>query len=413
MLTQYFARAATLRERRSGMTDPQLDEFITWLERRGYQRWTIRCHIRGAVQFTLWAQQRHCTLGELDQTILEQFRQWLARRDALRAPSGNYTARYQSARLLVRFLEAHQLVTPRVASEMSPLPALFLTFCEWMRTQRGVRDQTLHNYRRPILALLAHLGTDPQHFAASEVQTFLLHFARQHSAEQAKNSVSALRRFVRFLSVHGYCTPDIVHAIPSVARWRLAALPKYLPGTEVDRLIRSCDRTTPLGLRDCAILLLLARLGLRAGDVAALRLTDLQWHEGTLTVAGKNRRATRLPLPQEVGDALLQYLQQGRPAVESVFVFITSVAPWVPITYQVVGRTVERALRRTGINAPTRGARLLRHSAATHLLRSGVSLPAIGALLRHASLETTTVYAKVDLPLLQQVVMPWPEVHPC
>jgi integrase/recombinase XerD len=413
MLTQYFTRAATLTERRSGMASPHLDEFITWLKRRGYQRSTIRYHSRGAVRFTLWAQQHHFTLGDLDRTVLGQFRQLLSRRNALRAPNGNYTHVYQSARLFVRFLEVHQLVTPRVLAETPPLPPLFVAFAEWMRRQRGTRASTLNGYRRPIRALLERLGTDPQHFAASEVRTFVLHFARQHSAEQAKNIVTAVRMFVRFLSVHGYCAPDIVHAIPSVARWRLAALPKYLPGAEVERLIYSCDRTTPLGLRDRAVLLLLARLGLRAGDVAALRLKDLQWHDGTLTVAGKNRRAARLPLPQEVGDALLQYLQQGRPVVVSEFVFITSVAPWGPITYQVVGRTVERALKRTGISAPTRGARLLRHSAATHLLRSGVSLPTISALLRHASLETTTVYAKVDLPLLQLVVMPWPEVHPC
>jgi integrase/recombinase XerD len=413
MLTQYFTRAATLKERRRGMVGPHLDGFITWLERRGYRRGTIRCHIRGAVRFTLWARQRHFTLGDLDWTRLEQLRQWLSRRNALRIPSGNYTPAYQSARVFVRFLEVHQLVTPRVPSATPPLPPLFVAFADWMRKQRGTRERTLHGYRRPILALLAHLGTDPQNFAAREVRTFVLHFARQHSTEQAKNSVTAIRMFVRFLSVHGYCAPEVVHAIPSVARWRLAALPTYLPGTAVERLIDSCDRTMPLGLRDRAVLLLLARLGLRAGDVAALRLTDLQWHAGTLTVAGKNRRAARLPLPQDVGDALLQYLQQGRPAVESEFVFITSGAPWGPITYQVVGRTVERALKRTGISAPTRGARLLRHSVATHLLQSGVSLPTISALLRHASLETTTVYAKVDLSLLQHVVMPWPEVHAC
>jgi integrase/recombinase XerD len=413
MLTQYFTRAATLTKRRSGLAGPRLDDFITWLEQRGYQRSTMRCHIREAVKFTHWAQRHHFTLGDLNRTVLGQFGEWLARRNALRAPSGNHTHAYQSARLFVRFLEVHQLVTLGMTSEPPPLPALFLAFSEWMRSQRGTRESTLKGYRRPILALLERMGTDPQHFVVSELRTFVLHFARQHRAEHAKNIVTAVRMFVRFLSVQGYCTPDIVHAIPTVARWRLASLPKHLPGTEVDRLIHSCDRTTPLGLRDRAILLLLGRLGLRAGDVAALRLPDLQWHEGTLTVAGKNRRAARLPLPQEVGEALLQYLQQGRPAVASGFVFMTSVAPWVPISYQVVGRTVERALRRTGISAPTRGARLLRHSVATHLLRSGVSLPAINALLRHASLETTTVYAKVDLPLLQQVVMPWPEVQLC
>lgn len=160
-------------------------------------------------------------------------------------------------------------------------------------------------------------------------------------------------------------------------------------------------------------MLLIARLGLRAGDVRALKFDDLLWKEGTLIVSGKSRRQTRLPLPQEVGEAILHYLRYGRPHKVSDYIFITTTAPFVPISRQVVGRAVVRAVRRTGISAPTQGAHLLRHSAATCMLREGVSLPAIGALLRHVSIQTTTVYAKVDLGLLQEVAMPWPEVQPC
>jgi site-specific recombinase XerD len=152
---------------------------------------------------------------------------------------------------------------------------------------------------------------------------------------------------------------------------------------------------------------------LRAGEVSALTFGDLRWTDGILIVSGKNRRETRLPMPQDVGDAILHYLEHGRPHVASDSLFITVIAPFVPITRQVVGRAVVRAIRRTGINAPTQGAHLLRHSAATSLLRTGVSLPTIGALLRHASIETTTIYAKVDVDLLRQVALPWPGVLPC
>jgi integrase/recombinase XerD len=413
MLTQYFTRAATLTKRRSGTAGPYLDDFIKWLENRGYHRSTIRRHIREAVNFTMWAPTQCLTLRELDQNALTQFGAQLARRNALRAPSGNYSYPYQSARLFVRFLIAIGIVTPSAPQCLEfPLP-FFSEFTEWMRTQRGTRAVTLNHYRQPITALVESVGSDPTHWGIHELRQFVLNYAAEHSIGQAKSVVTAVRMFLRFLHACGYCPTDLAPAIPTIARWRLATLPKFLPGEQVEQLICSCDRTTPLGLRDRAILLLLARLGLRANDVAGLKFSDLQWPDGALIVAGKNRCQARLPLPQEVGDAMLQYLDHGRTPVTSDFVFMTTVAPWKPISHQVVGRVVVRALRRAGIQAPILGARLLCHSAATSLLRQGVSLPTIGALLRRASIETTTIYAKMDVDLLQQVVMPWPEVHPC
>ena len=219
--------------------------------------------------------------------------------------------------------------------------------------------------------------------------------------------------FLRFLISRGDCIPGLDHAIPTVARWRLASLPKYISADDVERLINSCDSTEPLGARDRAILLLLARLGLRPSDVSMLRLSDLEWSDGTLTVSGKNRRETRLPLPQDVGDAILHYLEHGRPRVSSDRVFITTTAPLVPVSRHVISRAVRRALRRTNISAPMEGALLLRHSAATNLLRDGASLSAIGVILRHSSVDTTRVYAKVDVGLLNEIVMSWPEVSSC
>jgi site-specific recombinase XerD len=282
-----------------------------------------------------------------------------------------------------------------------------------MRTQRGTLDTTLNNYRLPIIDLLDELGTQPSAFNTNRLLEFLLRRVSHFSQEKSKNLATAVRMFLRFLIARGYCAPGLEHSIPTVARWRLSSLPKYLPTQEVERLIDSCDQSSPLGARDRAILLLIARLGLRAGDVSALKFGDLLWKEGMLIVSGKSRRQTRLPLPQEVGEALLHYLRRGRPHKVGDYIFITTTAPFVPISRQVVGRAVVRAVRRTGISAPTQGAHLLRHSAATCMLREGVSLPAIGALLRHVSIQTTTVYAKVDLGLLQEVAMPWPEVQPC
>src|SRR5690348_16156740 len=257
MLTQYFTRTATLTKCRSGMAGPYLDDFIKWLESRRYHRSTIRLHIREAVNFTMWAHTRSLTLRELDQTALTQFGGQLACRNALRASSGNYTYPYQSARLFVRFLVATGIVTPRASQPSVSLPLFFQEFTEWLRTQRGTREVTLNRYRQPITALGESVGSDPTHWSVRALRQFVLSYAHEHSVIQAKNVVTAVRMFLRFLHACGYCRTDIAPAIPTIARWRLATLPKYLPGDPVVQLIRSCDRVTPLGLRDYAILLLL------------------------------------------------------------------------------------------------------------------------------------------------------------
>lgn len=178
-------------------------------------------------------------------------------------------------------------------------------------------------------------------------------------------------------------------------------------------MIAACDGATVRALREKAILLLLARLGLRAGEVAALRLPDFDWAHGTFRVVGKSRREAKLPLPQEVGEALLRYLEAARPTIDSDSVFVTLIAPWTPITRYVVKAVAAQAIRRAGVQAPSFGAHVLRHSAATDLLRQGASLQVIGEVLRHCSVDTTAHYAKVDVGLLQEVVQPWPGGTSC
>jgi integrase/recombinase XerD len=281
-------------------------------------------------------------------------------------------------------------------------------------THRGTLDITLNGYRQPILDLLDDLGTEPSTFDAIGLREFLAPTRELFQSMEIEEPGYGCADVLALFDCQGLFAPGLEHAIPTVAKWRLSSLPKYLSIQDVESLINSCDQSSPLGARDRAILLLIARLGLRAGDVSALKFGDLLWEEGTLIVSGKGRRQTRLPLPQGVGKAILYYLRHGRPRKVGDRIFITTAAPFVPISRQAVGQTVARAIRHTGISAPTKGSHLLRHSAATRLLREGVSLPTISALLRHASIETTTVYAKVDVDLLQEVAMPWPEeVQPC
>jgi site-specific recombinase XerD len=414
MLITYFKDSRTLARYRSGLTNLYLENFIVWLESQGYQRFTIRRHVCEVVHFADWAEAEGLALRDLNRGALNRLCSQLAERNSLRYPCGKQRHICHSAFLLVNFLETVGAVESRPPHISTQEPALLLQFREWMRTQRWTLDITLNGYRQPILDLLDDLGTEPSTFDAIGLREFLLRRVSCFSQWKSKNLATAVRMFLRFLIARGYCAPGLEHAIPTVAKWRLSSLPKYLSVQDVECLINSCDQSSPLGARDRAILVLIARLGLRAGDVSALKFGDLLWEEGTLIVSGKGRRQTRLPLSQEVGEAILYYLSHGRPRKVSDHIFITTAAPLVPISRQAVGQTVARAIRCTGISAPTKGSHLLRHSAATRLLREGVSLPTIGALLRHASIETTTVYAKVDVDLLQEVAMPWPEeVQPC
>jgi site-specific recombinase XerD len=318
------------------------------------------------------------------------------------------------ARHFVHFLERSGFVAPAApVPSQHPAPELLAAFEHWMRMHRGTTEATLKNYRLTIIALLHTLGEQPERFEAKSLRTFVLARARQPGIARAKTVVTAVRMFLRFLIAVDRCHPGLDQALPTIAHWRLSSLPRYLPAEAVERVLRSCDVTTAIGCRDRAVLLLLARLGLRAGDVAALQWGDIDWHDGTLCVAGKTRRHTRLPLPQEVGDALLAYAKHPQPRIPSEHVFLTVTAPLTPASPQTISQIAARALRRAHVESPIYGAHVLRHSAATQMLRQGASLPAIGAVLRHASVETTAHYAKVDMALLQEVVRAWPEAQPC
>jgi site-specific recombinase XerD len=262
------------------------------------------------------------------------------------------------------------------------------------------------------VGLLDTLGDEVSAYTAASLRTFVFDRARPYGIERAKSITVAVRTFLRFLAATGQCAPGMDHAIPGFASWQLSTVPRFLSPEDVEQVIGSCADDAN-GRRDRAVLLLLARLGLRASEVAKLKFADIDWHNGSITVCGKARRQASLPLPQEVGDAMLRYLQRGRPSLPVPEVFTTVVAPLRPLTRAAVTHIVRSALRRTGIPSPINGAHVLRHSAATTLLRQGVSLAGVGAVLRHRSPSTTAHYAKVDVGLLAEIAQPWPEVPSC
>ena len=413
MLTHYLKEPKTQRHYRCGIAGPYLDEFSRWLEQRGYQRCCIRRRLRGAHRLSMWVEKTGVPLSELNEQALEAFQAHLYAHDGLKSPGAYAIQLSRGARDLIAFLRATGHLPPAAPLEpTSADPELLVKFHGWMRTHRGTTETTLRNYRLTLLELLQALGEQPERFTPQALRTFLLDRAHRHSIAQAKNDVTAVRMFVRYLIAVGRCASDLDQAIPTIARWRLASLPTYLSAEEVERVIASCDLSTPIGMRDRAVLLLLSRLGLRSGDVAHLKLTDINWDEATLKVSGKNRRGHRLPLPQDVGDAILCYLEQ-RPQVTCRQVFITTMAPIKALASPSIGAITPRAIQRAGVKASRQGAHVLRHSAATAMLGQGLSLPAIGAVLRHTSIETTTGYAKVDFHLLHHVARPWPEEASC
>ena len=293
------------------------------------------------------------------------------------------------------------------------LPPLLAGFKDWMQRERGVKNVTVLGYVPVLEDALATIGANPSRYDAEALRTFVLARTKDASRSKGKHVVSVMRVFLRFLIAQKLCRPGLDDAIPTLAVWRLAAIPRYLPAADVERIIAACSRATPLGLRDRAVILLLARLGLRAGDIAGMQLTDIDWRQASVRVAGKSRDEMSLPVTQELGDALREYLQRGRPPATSAWLFVRMQAPWNPLKVSAVSGLVHRAICRAKVDAPSHGAHVLRHSAATEMLRQGATLQQIGVVLRHRYLDTTAIYAKVDIQRLREIALPWPEVAPC
>jgi site-specific recombinase XerD len=284
---------------------------------------------------------------------------------------------------------------------------------EHLRSERGLSTSTVINYQPFIRNFLAErFGDRPLLFRElkpSDISGFILRHAHTMSPKRAQGMTSALRSFFRFLFGKGELHADLALSVPTVASWRLSTVPKYLAPEEVQRLLGACDRKTPAGRRNYAILLLLARLGLRAGEVVALKLDDIDWRSGEISVRGKGLFHDRMPLPPDVGEAIASYLRTDRPQCQSRHVFICMKAPHRgfagPSTLTTI---VRRALGYADLHPAFKGAHLLRHSLATSMLRSGATMSEIGEVLRHREPNTTEIYAKVDFNGLRALAHPWP-----
>jgi len=395
-----------------GASRPLIDSYIADLASHGYEASTIHHLEHSARHFCYWLNHSGITVAQTDEHVIKRFSEHRCSCPGYRASKTLSTAFAGMVRKFVEFLEESQVVH---LAEHPSVDGRIQAYFDWLRQHRGLSELTIDARRKLMKQLLPLLGPDPGSYDAAGVRGVILSESQRRSAVNMKSIVTVLRSYLGYLATQGLCSPSLVQAVPTVAHWKHSNLPKYLPAAKVEALIKSCDAASN-GIRDRAILLLLARLGLRAGDIMRLSINDIDWQQGTLCVCGKGRREAKLPLPQDVGDALLKYVNEVRPKVPIARIFLRSLAPCQPFVESSTGIStiVRRALVRAGIHdAPSRGAHMLRHSAATTLLRSGTPLAAIGAVLRHRSIDTTAQYAKVDVPSLKQVAQPWPGGAAC
>jgi site-specific recombinase XerD len=383
---------------------PYIDGFKTWLHDKGYRTGTITEIVRLLACWAEWIRNAGFDLNSIEPGFTASAAVFQGGKTA-RAPQG-------AAALFLNYLRQQRVLPPAERSPRSEetWPVL-AAFRHWMREQRGVADSTLDTYQSTLIGLLAALGDDPAAYTAAAIRNFVLDRARPHGRGRAQCIAAATRAFLRYLVATGQCPLGRDHAVPSFASWQLATTPRFLSDPDLARVLDACDGEDRL--RDRAIVLLLARLGLRASEVANLSFAQIDWSDGRLTVTGKARREERLPLTQEVGDAILAYVERARPQLATARVFLTDAAPVRPISRAAVKCLVRRALNRAGVDSPHRGAHVLRHSAATAMLRHGVSLAGIGAVLRHRSPSMTAIYAKVDISLLSEIAQPWGGRLPC
>lgn len=392
-----------------GGIDPYLEGFASEMAAVGYTPPTISGYLESAIHFGGWLQAQALRLSDIDEKVVKTFGAHRCRCPGHRHNrrlSRPYVARVER---FAGYL-AQEGVIRAAAKAVPETPSSLIAFRQWLLDHRGLSPVTIDRHEYLMRQMLPALGGDASQYTAATVRAVILNQIRGCQPAYAKTFVGALRVYLRFLATMGTCQPGLDHAIPTVAEWKLSSLPRYLDPAQVTRLTDACRKDGPLGLRNRAIILLLLRLGLRAGDVASMRPGDIDWQEATLLVRGKGRCDVRLPLPQDAGDAVLDYLEHDRPRVMIDRIFLCANAPFRALrSGGAVSDVVRLVLRKAGIeHPPSHGANLIRHTTATSMLRAGATLDEIGTVLRHKSPDTTGHYAKVDFATLRQVAQPWP-----
>jgi len=375
----------------------------------GYAPDSVHRQVLLAACFSQWLKQEGVRLRNVSSGHPSRYLRYRTRR--VRPWAGDAAA----LRHLVDFLRREGVIAAQKISapRLTPAERWAQAYAQHLRDARALARPTIVNYVPLIRGFLTDcFGDRPvtlSQLSARDILRFVRCQAQHLHLKRAKLLTTALRSFLRYARYCGEVTLDLAAAVPAVANWAMPSIPRAIGADHIRQLLASIDRRSAIGRRDYAILLLLARLGLRSGEVAFLELDDIAWDAGTVSIRGKGSLRTALPLPRDVGEAIAAYLRHVRPRSTSRCVFLRSKAPVRGFLSQcAVGSIVRHALQRAGIHAPTKGAHQFRHALATQMLRHGASLTEIGEVLRHRSLQTTTIYAKVDLKALRTLALPWP-----
>jgi len=405
--------AMALARRATGPLSPHLPAFVTSLIDQRYAVVYVRAKAWHATAFDAWLDAQGVELSDVQDEHVDEFirRPYRPRSDCQDTPRRHEPP---AVRQLLRYLRGQGLCA---AAQVVVIPAdaLAASFAHYLRHQRGLCATTIDCYRTIARHFLVHrfgngsiiLGA----IRATDIIGFVRHQARRLRPCSLKQVVNVLRAFLRYAEYRGEINAALISAVPAVAAWSTTPpLPRAISAEHARRVIECCDQSTALGRRDRAVLLLLARLGLRGGEVLTLLLEDIDWDAGLLRVRGKNRHQCLMPLPVDVGEAIAAYLRQGRPASADRHLFLRSRAPYRGLLHgsDGIGSLVRHALERAEVDAPHKGSHQFRHALAVRMLRGGASLPEIGEVLRHRSQLSTSIYAKVDLAALRPLALPWP-----
>jgi site-specific recombinase XerD len=383
-----------------------LEAYIRRLHEEGYATHSGFVQLRLLGCFNRWLDRKGLTSEDVDAATVDQYLRGRAQSRKLRKGDSAALSR------LLAILRPDRL-SETAASPPTAIEIVLGEFQQYLRQDRNLSEATVINYTPVARSFLSERFSKGavrcQEITAGEIAAFVQRQATLVTSKRAPLVVTALRSFLRYLFYRGIMAVDLATCVPTIATWSLSNVPRFLSGEQIEKILGSCDRETVIGKRDYALLLLLARLGLRAGEVVALTLDDFDWEAGLVTVRGKGKRVTQMPLPSEVGTAIANYLSTGRPQCSSRRVFIRAKAPLTGFANSIaVCSLVDKALERAGVESEYRGSHVFRHSLATRMLQHGASLPEIGDLLRHRRPDTTRIYAKVDLVSLRSIALPWP-----
>jgi len=404
----YLGRSRLYRRLRSGPHGQLVEHYAAPLvEQRLVRLGTWRClNVVGGL--LTWIAGSRYKLADLDEQVVERYLRHRGSRQSIQPGDRAALKRWLSV------LREDGAIAPLVLPRLTPHERIFKEFDAYLRSERGLAPKSILRHLPIIRGFLYEVccggAGDLRKIRQEDVIRYIERHAQDGSPKTGKAMCWSLRAFLRYLHHRGLNARPLANCVPSMRRWKLATLPTYLSAAQVRKALDGCDRETVMGRRDYAILLLLAKLGLRADEVATLTLDDIDWRASEILVRAKGRQRARMPIPPDVGAAIVAYLRNGRPKSSCRRLFVRTLAPHVGFASGCAITMIAKvALDRVGIEGCAhRGAHIFRHSLATELLRSGATLSEIGQLLRHESHDTTRIYAKVDIDALRTLSLPWP-----